>query len=284
MIKPCPICYQPGQTSSLECSCPAPPTDNAGASVRELALAFVKERIPSSFRDDDEMLRMTANGKSSTFDAFISGYEARDAAFDKLKREKNAAELLLSSVAKERDHLKASLDECRRLKIECPNDCDNARLLRAEVERWKRMREQAVDFMDAAYRERDELRAEVSEMSELAQRHANGNMILIEKLTSTREELERWKRMREQAVDFMDTAYRERDAEKARSAKLREALEFYATPETYFAIGLFPDKPCGEFMDDISDCEGEEMGQTRKPGKRAREALAAYDTKNGKLV
>jgi hypothetical protein len=51
-------------------------------------------------------------------------------------------------------------------------------------------------------------------------------------------------------------------------AELRAALEFYANPETYFAIGFFPDRPCGEFIDDFSETE---LGM--KPGKRARAAL-----------
>ena len=52
---------------------------------------------------------------------------------------------------------------------------------------------------------------------------------------------------------------------------LVEALAFYADIETYFAIGFFPDPPCGEFMKDFEDTE---MGQ--KPGKRARKALKKY--------
>jgi hypothetical protein len=55
--------------------------------------------------------------------------------------------------------------------------------------------------------------------------------------------------------------------------KLRKALEFYANPETYFAIGFFPDPPNGEFMDDFSDTG--ELGM--KPGKRARVALGLED-------
>lgn len=47
-----------------------------------------------------------------------------------------------------------------------------------------------------------------------------------------------------------------------------EALLFYADPATYFAIGFFPDPPCGEFMEDIEETE---IGQ--KPGKRARAAI-----------
>lgn len=49
---------------------------------------------------------------------------------------------------------------------------------------------------------------------------------------------------------------------------LREALEFYADPETYFAIGIFPDPPCGEFINDFSDTE---LGV--KPGAKARAVL-----------
>jgi hypothetical protein len=50
-----------------------------------------------------------------------------------------------------------------------------------------------------------------------------------------------------------------------------DALHFYADPGTYFAIGMFPDSPCGEFIEDFS--ETTEMGM--KPGKRARGVLDA---------
>lgn len=49
---------------------------------------------------------------------------------------------------------------------------------------------------------------------------------------------------------------------------LQQVLAFYADPETYFAIGFFPDPPNGDFMEDFSETE---LG--RKPGKRARVAL-----------
>jgi len=58
----------------------------------------------------------------------------------------------------------------------------------------------------------------------------------------------------------------------AQSERVRAALMFYANPETYFAIGFFPDPPCGKFMEDFSDT-GPSYGQ--RPGKRAREALEA---------
>jgi hypothetical protein len=52
--------------------------------------------------------------------------------------------------------------------------------------------------------------------------------------------------------------------------RLIKALEFYADPKTYFAIGFFPDRPCGDFMEDFDETE---FGW--KPGKRARAALEA---------
>ncbi len=66
-----------------------------------------------------------------------------------------------------------------------------------------------------------------------------------------------------------------------RARAVREALEFYADPETYFAIGFFPNPPNGDFMDDFEELEGElghPDGSTWvKPGKRARAALARLD-------
>jgi len=56
-----------------------------------------------------------------------------------------------------------------------------------------------------------------------------------------------------------------------------EALAFYANPETYIAIGFFPDPPCGEFMDDFSDAPMPEYGLTgHRPGKLAREYFAEH--------
>lgn len=50
---------------------------------------------------------------------------------------------------------------------------------------------------------------------------------------------------------------------------LVEALEFYADPDSYFAIGFWSDPPCGPFIEDF-----EEFDDGRwKPGKLAREAL-----------
>lgn len=63
-------------------------------------------------------------------------------------------------------------------------------------------------------------------------------------------------------------ARRERDEVWAALREATEALSFYADPETYFAIGFFPDQPCGAFIDDFEEIDGVE-----RPGKQARAAL-----------
>jgi hypothetical protein len=54
--------------------------------------------------------------------------------------------------------------------------------------------------------------------------------------------------------------------------KLIDALLFYADPDTYFAIGFFPDQPCGDFIEDFDD--------TGKPGALARKVLQEYVAQN----
>src|SRR5690606_35376798 len=56
-------------------------------------------------------------------------------------------------------------------------------------------------------------------------------------------------------------------------AKMREALEFYADPDTYVAIAFFADSPSGEFMDDFSEDHGGDYNRPM-PGKAARQALS----------
>jgi len=76
-----------------------------------------------------------------------------------------------------------------------------------------------------------------------------------------------------------DIAGAEERAEKYKEMadELAEALGFYADPETYAAIGFFPDRPCGEFIYDFSDCGM--LGE--KPGAKAREAIIKYDAMKG---
>lgn len=59
-------------------------------------------------------------------------------------------------------------------------------------------------------------------------------------------------------------------SDKEKIEKLADALLFYADADSYFAMSIFTDRPCGGFADDISEVEdyGREM-----PGKLARETL-----------
>jgi hypothetical protein len=59
---------------------------------------------------------------------------------------------------------------------------------------------------------------------------------------------------------------------------LVQTVQFYGDPESYMAIGFFPDRPCGDFIEDFEDTE---LGL--KPGKRARATLAALDEKFEKV-
>lgn len=54
---------------------------------------------------------------------------------------------------------------------------------------------------------------------------------------------------------------------------LSEALHFYADPETYFAIMMVGDSPCGPIIDDFSDDHGHPQLDGNRCGKTAREAL-----------
>ena len=61
--------------------------------------------------------------------------------------------------------------------------------------------------------------------------------------------------------------------DKEKIIKLSEALYFYADPDTYFAIGFFPDRPCGNFIDDFSDDHGFNNYDRPMSGKLARKVL-----------
>ena len=61
------------------------------------------------------------------------------------------------------------------------------------------------------------------------------------------------------------------DAIHSRAAeikRLREALEFYADPNTYMAVAFIADPPAGPFVDDFSDDHGNEFYDRPMPGKR----------------
>ncbi len=74
--------------------------------------------------------------------------------------------------------------------------------------------------------------------------------------------------------DIFESNY---EALEERIEELEKALEFYADPETYFAIAFFPDNPSGEFMNDFSDDHGHYNFNREMPGKLAREILKNED-------
>ena len=56
--------------------------------------------------------------------------------------------------------------------------------------------------------------------------------------------------------------------------RLRQALMFYADPDSYFAIAVWGDPPCGAFADDFGPHGFPEYdADDERPGKRARAAL-----------
>jgi hypothetical protein len=93
---------------------------------------------------------------------------------------------------------------------------------------------------------------------------------LLEALT----ENERLKTDNERLRSALLGAGKERDAVfQTEIERLRAALKFYADPETYHAIGFFPDPPCGGFVEDFDEEHGHEFYNRPMPGKRARKAL-----------
>ncbi len=57
---------------------------------------------------------------------------------------------------------------------------------------------------------------------------------------------------------------------------LMDALVFYADPENYHAIAIFPDRPAGAFGDDYDDEHGHPDYDRPMHGSKARAALRAW--------
>ncbi len=73
-------------------------------------------------------------------------------------------------------------------------------------------------------------------------------------------------------ISERDEAQAQLAATTADAQKMREALEFYADPDTYVAIMFVPDRPCGDFINDIGEVETD-WGLEHRPGAKARAAL-----------
>lgn len=104
-------------------------------------------------------------------------------------------------------------------------------------------------------------------------------------VAAARREAEHWQAVKlappsAPLVEQMNKTVNERDDARAEVERLRGALEFYADPASYFAIAVRGDSPCGEFIEDFSECVNEHGFEVVKPGKRARAALAGEKPKS----
>lgn len=112
-----------------------------------------------------------------------------------------------------------------------------------------------------------------AELKRIETHHANAKRQSIE------EQLEVWKTGCDEYIAQRNQEMQRATRLEEQNETLREALAFYADPETYFAIAFMADPPCGEFADDFEELDGAlghpDGGAWTKPGKRAREAYAA---------
>jgi len=93
---------------------------------------------------------------------------------------------------------------------------------------------------------------------------------LLSLIDKQEEEIRKLNKVAEKYCNIVDDVWiEENQIFRSQISKLREALEFYADPETYLAILFYPDPPNGEFMDDFEEVDKDDY----KPGKRARKAL-----------
>lgn len=72
----------------------------------------------------------------------------------------------------------------------------------------------------------------------------------------------------------------------AAAVQLVEALDFYANPDTYHAIVVIGDAPCGDFLRDVAPLTENDPYENYRAdggyyGKQAREALVAWRTAIG---
>lgn len=122
----------------------------------------------------------------------------------------------------------------------------------------------------AAVNERDAL---LSDRAAMAERVAG----LERERDDARYELSRFKDAISKRPDYemhWEEASARADASEAEVARLREALEFYAEPETYHGVAFMLDPPGGGWAEDFDyDAEYERD----MPGKLARAALTRPD-------
>lgn len=101
--------------------------------------------------------------------------------------------------------------------------------------------------------ENNSLKAEVERLKTWIEENPNNTLVRIQKVT-------------------IDTQAIRLENLESQLQKAIEGLEFYADPDTYFAIAFIPDSPCGDFNSDfeIMDENGIEVDRA---GKKARRTL-----------
>ncbi len=113
-------------------------------------------------------------------------------------------------------------------------------------------------------------------------------IMAMERVMSERDELRaEVERLRDATPECVHCAGRDTDTEHWKTCeahparkvieRLREALEFYADPDTYFAWAFMGDPPCGDFGKDFSDAVDSSGLEKCKPGKRARAVLRPWE-------
>lgn len=77
----------------------------------------------------------------------------------------------------------------------------------------------------------------------------------------------------EEAVEKAKAIWQKVKLEALPVSEIVEALNFYAEPDTYFAMFIYPDRPAGLFADDVGCCIGPHGDHDHRHGRLARQAL-----------
>jgi hypothetical protein len=95
------------------------------------------------------------------------------------------------------------------------------------------------------------------------------------KLTETEGKLE--KEVNQSCVwrKFGDKKIKEIELLEAKLAEAIKLIKFYGCPDTYHAIGFYPDEPCGAFMTDFGTNYDSEHYDRPMAGRRARRFLSS---------
>ena len=77
-------------------------------------------------------------------------------------------------------------------------------------------------------------------------------------------------------VDYIESLEERNKELEDIKVELVEVLSFSGDPDSYFAIAIVGDRPCGDFADDFSDDHGFNEYDRPMPGTLAREFVKKY--------